>query len=102
MYKKISTIKLANGRLSSSSHHPADKPELEGSFEALYPWNQYTKSLLLAMSHNDANNGQQENPICRLSEKQQVNTSGKAVMIVIIPNERIEPKPGSRVLPFPI
>lgn len=64
MHKNISTIKLANDRLSSSSELPVDKPELEGWFKALCPWNQYTGSLLLTVPHNDANNGQQENPIC--------------------------------------
>lgn len=74
---------------------------LEGPFEALCPWNQYTGSLLLTVPHNDTNNGQQETPTCGLLEKKQVNTAGKAVMTGIVPNERIEPKLGSWGPPFP-
>lgn len=54
-----------------------------------------TLDLLLTVPHNDANNGQPENPICWLLEKERVNTAGKAVMIGIVPNDWVEPKLGS-------
>lgn len=105
MPQNISTIRLANGRLSWSSDYPAAKPELEGPFAAA-SWSQHTRSLSLTLPHATSTGqlvGSCETPTWGSLEEEQINTSGKAVMTWIVPNKvRTGQKLDLKVLPFPI